>query len=537
MANKKLEMTTLIETSVTGISENTPNTDPVENVVSETTNKKSDNDSLEKVTNPALSIEFNRANVEALGNKIRLVDSDEENKLDLFCYVKCSMTDSELLKQCRGVVFNGDKIVMKAFPYAPEYNHTEVEAISKLLSDFKEHSFYEAHEGALVRVFNFNGKWYVSTHRKLNAFKSKWASRESFGTLFKKGLESEYDRNPDFKAFLSEGENILDKFQNSLDKNKQYMFLICNNKDNRIVCSPPENPTVYHVGTFVDGKLVMDIDVKIPGPAKLSFTGTEDLLDFVKELDYKKLQGVICFSPNNVQTKILSKDYQDLFRARGNEPSIKFRYLQVRMKRRHTNMLYHLYPEMADVFDDYENTLYDIARNIYRAYVQRFIKKRYVTVPREEFAVIRECHRWHLANRTENRISIDQVIKVMNLQSPTHLNHMIRRFRAEKVRKQEKKDIRPRSDSIHSVNSNDSPVIKTAGHPSVSPMLLSKSHRQRPLKYQRVASIHSRGKPRYTKTKVPWGPPKLKTQEAKDFKEEKGRKSYPEGPEQRKPGS
>ena len=125
---------------------------------------------------------------------------------------------------------------------------------------------------------------------------------------------------------------------------------------------------------------------------------------YVNSMKYEDLQGLICFGPNNYQIKILNKDYNDLFRARGNEPSIKFRYLQVRMDRRSVNMLYHLYPEMINSFDEYENTLYDIARSIYRAYVQRFIKKQYITVPREEFSVVRECNSWQLSNRTENRI-------------------------------------------------------------------------------------------------------------------------------------
>ena len=73
--------------------------------------------------------EFNRANVEALGSLVHLVDSDEDNKLDMFCYVKCSESDSDLLKQCRVVVFNGDALVMKAFPYTIEYNHTETNQI------------------------------------------------------------------------------------------------------------------------------------------------------------------------------------------------------------------------------------------------------------------------------------------------------------------------------------------------------------------------------------------------------------------------
>ena len=391
---------------------------------------------------------------------------------------------------------------MKAFPYTTEYNHTEVEKLSEVLGDFNKNIFYNAHEGALVRMFHFNGKWFVSTHRKLNAFRSKWASRESFGTLFKKALESEIERNSELKSAIPDGDNILERFQTTLNTSHQYMFLIRNNADNRIVCFPPETPTVFHVGTFVDGNLVMDVNVNITIPEKLTFLNVDELVHYVDKLDPKTLQGVIAFSENNNQCKILHKDYQDLFRARGNEPSIKFRYLQVRMNRRYTNMLYHLYPELSSTFDEYENTLYDISRSVYRAYVQRFIKKRYVTVPREEFAVIRDCHTWHLTDRTENRISLNQVIFVMNQQSPTNLNHMIRRFRAEQLRKKEQQTtMRPRSDSARSQYSaghpvTGSPVTRTNTNAPVSPMLLSQNSRSRSNSGARKTSILPRlGKP------------------------------------------
>jgi hypothetical protein len=432
------------------------------------------------IVDDIVNLEFNRENIEALGNHVHLVDSDEENKLDMFCYVKCGEQDNELLKQCRGVVFNEQELVMKAFPYTLEYNHTDIESINKELEGFKEWTFYEAHEGALVRMFHFNGKWFVSTHRKLNAFRSKWASRESFGTSLKTALYAEEEHNPKFKAVLPDGDNILERFQSTLDTSKQYMFLIRNNKDNRIVCSAPDRAIVYHVGTFVEGELSLNENVNLPSPAPISFMNVDELQAYVEKISYKDLQGVIGFTKDNRQVKILHKDYQDLFHARGNEPSIKFRYLQIRMNRRSVNMLHHLYPDMTETFDEYENTLYDIARSIYRAYVQRFIKKRYVTVPREEFAVIRECHTWHLSDRTENRISLEQVVRVLNQQSPTHLNHMIRRFKLEQIRlKEQENTTRPRSDSVCSTKSFEkSPAVRninTSIAVPPSPLLLSEN--------------------------------------------------------------
>ena len=135
-----------------------------------------------------------------------------------------------------------------------------------------------------------------------------------------------------------------------------------------------------------------------------------------------------------LQYKVVNKEYLDLFNVRGNEPSIKFRYLQVRMNEETVNNLYSLYPTMTHLFEDYENALYAIAQTIYNSYVDRFIKKKWVTVAAEEFNVIRECHSFHEQDRKQNRISIKKVIEILNEQSPTSLNKMIRRFKNEKVR-------------------------------------------------------------------------------------------------------
>lgn len=375
--------------------------------------------------------EFTRASVEALGNRVRLTDTDKDSGLELFCYVKCGPEDKGLIRECRGVVFHDKEVVMRAFPYTVEYSHTDKD-IYNIQSVFNNCTFYDAHEGALIRMFNFSGKWFISTHRKLNAFRSKWASNISFGTAFKLALEVELVNNSSLREAIPDGdEGLLERFQKTLDPAKQYMFLVRHNSDNRIVCDAPEQPTLYHVGSFVDGELVMNEDINITHPKKHTFNNMDELINYVEKTDIRERQGVIVFAPNNNQYKILHSDYQDLFRARGNEPSIKFRYLQVRMTPHVVDMLYHLYPKMTDMFEEYESALYDIATSIYRSYVLRFIKKKWVTVPQEEFNVMRECHKWHNEDRKSNRVSIDKVIDILNLQTATNLNKMIRHFNNE----------------------------------------------------------------------------------------------------------
>jgi hypothetical protein len=374
--------------------------------------------------------EFTLKTVEGLGNLIRVTDSDEDTGLQLYCYVKCDSDDKGPIRECRGVVFHGPDIIMKAFPYAPEYNEYQTEELERDIGPIlKDSVIFDAHEGALIRMFFFLDKWYTSTHRKLNAFKSKWASRDSFGTLFKRALESEVKNNTTLReSMLENDKSLLERFQDTLDIDKQYMFLVRNNADNRIVSQPPETPTVYHVGTFVGGKLSTDINCNIPTPTKHSFERLDGLRDYVGNTDYNEKQGVIVFAPNNSQFKIVNRTYQDLFEARGNEPSIKFRYLQVRLNPSMVNRLYHLYPNMIAKFDEYEDTIYEIGKFIYYSYVERYIRKEHVIVPPEEFNVMKKCHAHYLADKSNNKINMEKVMVIINEQSSTSINHMIRHY-------------------------------------------------------------------------------------------------------------
>lgn len=412
---------------------------------------------------------FDRSRVEALDSKIRLVDSDDETGLDLFCYTHCDRDDDEFLRQCRGLVYHNNKLVMKAFPYTPEYGADETEQLEKLFTNFGMWTFYDAHEGSLLRLFYFAGRWYLSTHRKLNAFRSKWASHDSFGTLFKQALNSELEHNQKFRSSLPDGENILDRFQNTLDKSKQYMFLLCNNKDNRIVCKPPENPKVFHVGTFVDGKLNTDDTCVLDFPKKHNFLNIDQMLDHVSKLNHNELQGLVAFGHDNVQIKVLLPSYKNLFRIRGNQPSIKFQYLNVRMKKEDREALYDLYPEHVSEFEDYEECLYVIAQSIHQAYVQRFIKKKRLTVPLEEYQIMVACHTWHCSDRQNNRITLDKVITEMNKQTPTNLNRMIRRH---KTTQSKRKEAHPRS---YPTSVESSPAVVPM-IPSLSPKAIPLSH-------------------------------------------------------------
>jgi hypothetical protein len=384
--------------------------------------------------------ELTRASVEVLVSerKVRLTDVDEEAGLDLFCNVNGSTENANM----RGVIFSGDKIVLRGFPYPVEYDNTEVELVSDRLGPiFKDSTVYEAHEGALLRMFHFEGKWFMCTHRKLDAFRSNWSSKKSFGESFRRGLESEIASNDSLRSAMPSGEgDVISRFQTLLNPDRQYMFLVRNNSDNRIVCAAPDRATIFHVGTFVDGDLItpgtlqVEDNIYVASPVMYYFSCIEEVLAHVQKVDPWHSPGVIVFGPGNQQFKILNEHYRKLFEVRDNEPNILFRYLEVRMDPEVKKTLEYLYPDSIEAFVEYENNIYNIAKDIFQIYKSRFMNgNRLKKAPPQEFRVLYECHQWHKEDRTNNRVTRQKVTEVINLQRPTDLNQMIKHLRNEPI--------------------------------------------------------------------------------------------------------
>lgn len=376
---------------------------------------------------------------------IRMTDSDDTYGLQLFCYENCDKLDSERVKQSRGVVFSGDTLVMKAFPYTEEIRFADVQEGRYADMDLSQCRFYPSYEGMLIRMFYYGDKWFVSTHRKLNAFRSKWSSKVSFGENFVKCLQKEYENNDSFINAVRdtpEDLSILERFQSILDKTKQYMFLLLNNEDNRIVCVPDtKGPGMYHVGTFDSTSLLpVEADIHIVKPLEFEhkYSTIRDVYEHAQTLNYTWYQGIIIFSPDNKQYKVLNTNYEFFFNVRGNEPSIKFRYLQIRNNEEYTRTLREMYPEMESSFDMYENYIRLISKEIFDAYAKRFmfVKKTFVSVSQEEYVIVKACHGWHLQDRKRNIVSLKKVYEEMNKASPSLVNKMIRnRIQKEKKMK------------------------------------------------------------------------------------------------------
>jgi hypothetical protein len=359
-------------------------------------------------------------------SRVRLFDSD--GPVTLYSYTSCSDSDPEFVKNCRGVVFNGETLIYKGMGYIPETTTTQ--PLPSDLMDVTQCRFFKSYEGTTIRVFYTNDKWYISTHKKLDAYRSSWSSQKSFGIIFEEAVNNLAEENSKFNERLqnSNSTDTMNRFFDSLDKTHQYVFMVLNTPENRIVCDAPNKPTFYHIGTYVSNVLDLDDNIDVPHPEELlKVDSFRHILHYVDNLDISQYQGVIV-SLHDKFYKILNDRYHHYSKARGNEMSIKYRYLQVRMDRELSQMLCELYPQYENEFDTYENILYDVCKNIYNAYRSRHIYKEFATLPPDEYSIMKKAHSWHLEDRQKNKISLRKVQELVNEENPNLLNRIVRRY-------------------------------------------------------------------------------------------------------------
>jgi hypothetical protein len=346
--------------------------------------------------------------------------TDDDGSLQIYSYSYCNNDSPYDLKDCRGLIYSGENLIFKSLGFTPEYTETNQDVLCK--TPIENYQFFPAEEGTLIRVF-FNSKWYFSTHRKLDAYKSRWGAAKSFGEIFEDSIKS------------SKWEN-LENLTNDLDKKYMYLFFIRNTIENKIVSNPPKHNKVYFVGSMSTetGKFSFKSpnSFDFPSQTPVYFEKWSDVFNYVKNVDPLEKQGILAFKEENgvtKQIKIVNSKYQLYSQVRGNEPNVNIRYLQVRSHPIYSKLIYELYPENINTFVNFEYIIVKIAKNIHNSYISRFVNKNYVVVSQEEYRIIRDCHGWHISDRAKNKVTLAQVIKFLNQDTyASTLNTLINRF-------------------------------------------------------------------------------------------------------------
>jgi hypothetical protein len=334
--------------------------------------------------------------------------TDELDTLKVSHYTECDNSSSKEVKEMRGIITENNTTLCKSFPFTPEVTTENLEEFTTLIGDELERAkWYESHEGTILRLWEHNGKWHLSTHRKIDSFLSKWGGKSSYGELFTSALVSTKgvwnktswaDEDSDEEKELN-SPTLFDIFCKLCDKDHVYVFLLRNTNDNRIVVKGYTTPHLFLLGTFHRPTHFTyhppkeNFPIKSPQEYKPNKGKVlSDCAEYVNGLDPFKVQGLIAITPSGKMFKLVHPMYYRYEACRANVPNLDFRYLELINQSEQKELFLELYSEQAEELKECETILSDISTNIFKKYLQRFIHKHVVVLPPTQFKIMKAIH-------------------------------------------------------------------------------------------------------------------------------------------------
>lgn len=350
--------------------------------------------------------------------------TDEYKNLECFCSDNPPADDFE--RNIRGYVFHEDSLIFKSLPYAKDLT------LDELSSDFdlEKYEITLIEEGTAIRVFNFKNEWFVTTHRKLDAFKSKWG-KDSFGTIFENNIK--------IKTGLSIPEFLL-----TLNTELSYIFLVGTTETTRIVSPKCDYVKLLHCFDK-NNKITHNSDMEDWYLPKLKFNNVQEVKDYINSLKTPFDNGCGLFFTCEEQEeyyKIFNVEYSNLAKLRNNVASVLFAYLHNVFDDTKRELFRNLYNSYSDDFDLYDQELKIIAEDLLEKYIRRYIKKEKFTVSKYEHNILYHIHGIFLKTmQIENtirdkktHIKHENVIEAFKIVPPSNINKIIsERKRAKKL--------------------------------------------------------------------------------------------------------
>lgn len=245
----------------------------------------------------------------------------------------------QIVRECRGSIFykneNGMyQCVCRAFDKFGNYNESYVPKI-----DWNSAVVEEKVDGSLIKAWNHNNQWHVSTNGTIDAYKAEVTdSGWTFGRLFDVAIEG---------MFVSD-------FLNHLDTNCTYMFELVSPRS-RVTISYPRTQLYYlgcrNMRTMKESKddnpWMKQAGIIYPKVYKLSTL--EDCLEYVKTMT-KDEEGFVIRDQSFNRMKLKSPEYLLAFHMNNNGVITKKRIVQMILNEQLDDFLAYCpeYKEMVD---------------------------------------------------------------------------------------------------------------------------------------------------------------------------------------------
>ncbi|VVU95224.1 hypothetical protein CPAV1605_949 [seawater metagenome] len=133
------------------------------------------------------------------------------------------LNKTSLERECRSLILNRD--TFEIVSYSCDDPLCNAEAKHFLLNNHSsegEQTIFQCYEGSLLAVFNFNGKWFVTTRKCLDSKKSTWKGDKSHYSMFLEAVEDS-------------GINDIDEFTNKLNPSHCYYFILLHHENINVV--------------------------------------------------------------------------------------------------------------------------------------------------------------------------------------------------------------------------------------------------------------------------------------------------------------
>ena len=200
--------------------------------------------------------------------------------------------NNEIVRECRGIILD-DKFNTVCVPFFKFGNWNEP-YIPQI--DWKNCYAFEKIDGSLIKVWNYNGKWIISTNGTIYANNASVIyGTKSYEQLF-------------LEALANNGFKQLDDFTKQLSAENTYMFELVA-PENIIVVKYPQ-ADVYHLATRNNSTL-LELDyviLSIKRPKRYSLSSVEDVIANAEKLTDYQEGFVVCDNSYN-RLKVKSSAY------------------------------------------------------------------------------------------------------------------------------------------------------------------------------------------------------------------------------------
>ena len=346
-----------------------------------------------------------------LQNKGLIVKKNDELGLFIVKYnkEKCDMSDSDVQK-CRGLIMEigTNKVVC-----IPPFKSLGLSQFSNVIPNLSETIYEEFIDGTMINLFNYNGKWIISTRSNIGA-NCRWFSNKTFEELFNDSTSNlNYDK---------------------LDPTISYTFVL-QHPDNRIVknYTNPEYTLVVarkinqDTNEYIDLNLLelqthlQSLGVEVNIPRRYKFDDFMLAMDYVNNQKYD-FQGLI-MKYNGFRSKIRNTKYNHVKNLKGNTRNMKYTYLSLRQNNGLKSFL-EFFPEYEQEFLEYRNQFHGMTNDFWNCYKTYYISPSKIslnkkTMPFQFRPLCYELHGRYLSRKHENyKITWTEIKNYINCLPP-----------------------------------------------------------------------------------------------------------------------